>query len=314
MVPMSNMRTRVFGTKQQRADGGFTTLELVIIIIITGIIMMSITALIMMIVKNQSSATAERSQVVAVKNALETVSESIDESASIYYATETELGIARNVTNEVSGGIDCRLDQFYVGTVGSDEDLRQWTTVNAGACLDNYPWTAMVAADTGSIVHLIEPFTLVDGMAHATAACTATQTSAERGGGDDYCVPLFRYLDGNGQEFAPLAEPVRNSVSAVMIVMSATVGDSSVPASYSRTVSPNNYVPTSIIGDVAVPMCPATLSRTLVGTDLTLNWAPVPNASSYRIVRTFDGVTATLATLTVASMACLLYTSPSPRD
>jgi len=232
----------------------------------------------------------------------------VDESATIIRAHPTALGVGRNITNETEGGLDCRIDQFWV----QDEPdgtftLRQWVNTLVGACPDVPAWTdttsATVVDESIVIVDALVPFTLVDDTGLTTDACTSEQSAGERGGDAGYCVPLFRYHDDFGDYFTPATPPVPNSISAVTIVVSANVADKFVPVSRSKTVSPNHYRPTSIISEVAPPSCPASLNRTVNGTQVTLRWVPVEGASQYRVVRTISGATTTLATLPVTAMA-----------
>ena len=288
-----------------RDSSGFGSINLVVYIAISAIIAVAIGALIYTLMMSGKAVGDERAQTQSVQGSMQEISRVIDESATIFRATETELGIGRNTPSEASsGGIDCTIDQFWVADDGEGGfELRQWQDVVTGACVDTPTWTSTAGITGQSVVMVADlmPYTLVDDTGLASAECTATASESERSG-EGYCVPLFRYLDSVGAEFTPSDPVTKNSISVVRIVLSAGFEGNPVPVSRSKDVSPDNYVPNNSIGEVIEPSCPATLNRSLSGTNVTLSWAPVPDATQYRVLRTYNGTTTTRATLSVASM------------
>jgi hypothetical protein len=283
-------------------DRGFTAVQLVVYIGVGSLVIATLGGILYTMFIQNRAVTEERSQTSAVQSALQQMVRAVDESSTVMHATETELGIGRNVTNEDSGGVDCRIDQFFVGTVDGEEKLMQWVDTQTGACVDLPVWTDTSTLSGDSVmVHDLAPYTLVDDEGLTTAACTATATETERGE-DGYCVPLFRFLDTTGSEFTPSTPPAKNSISAVKIVLSGNFHTSPVPVSRSKTVSPNSYRPDGTVGDVVAPSCPSSLTRSLSDTTVSLSWSPVPNATSYRVVRSHDGTTTTVSDVDVASM------------
>lgn len=299
------MTLHMFATRRhRRADLGFTMWEMIAALVAFGILTGGIVAVTTWIMKSQREATELRSQSFRVEEVLQEIVRAVDESSTIFRATSNELGVSRNIEGAVaSGGTDCQIDQWWVETVGGVSNLRQWQTVESGSCNETRAWTspASVSAQSAIVVPDIQPFTLVDFTGFNAPACTSEATAASRGGKGS-CVPVFRFFDSKQQRFTPASPAVRGSISMVTITLSANYADAGVPVSRSKSVSPNSYVPGGTIGELAVPMCPRSVTRTVSGNTVTLAWPPVENAASYRITRTYAGSTSTLATLSVASL------------
>ena len=97
-----------------RQDDGITMIRMIVVMAVSVILATAITTLAVSVITNQRNAAAESAQIGAVQQAMREVAQAVDESSTIFRATETQLGVARNIFADDGVGTDCQIDQYFV--------------------------------------------------------------------------------------------------------------------------------------------------------------------------------------------------------